>query len=89
MKRDRLTRNIVPSARWLAGGGTKRSAEFEESYGVKNVERDADCAEPNAAYYDLDGEQHQVEVPEGQGNYVMSLIEEGEWDKLDELKVKV
>ncbi|PSN69012.1 hypothetical protein BS50DRAFT_632835 [Corynespora cassiicola Philippines] len=65
----------VYSAKWLAGGGTKRS------------ESDSDeCAEPNVAIYTLDGVDHKVKIPAGNASVVEDWVEKGEWKLLAELE---
>ncbi|KAH7116760.1 hypothetical protein B0J11DRAFT_100418 [Dendryphion nanum] len=58
-------------ARWLVGGGTKRDVDENEV-----------CTEINTAYYQLDGTEHKVQIPEGQAQVVADWIEKGEWQKL-------
>ncbi|KAF2112136.1 hypothetical protein BDV96DRAFT_602586 [Lophiotrema nucula] len=68
----------VSSAKWLTGGGTKVKA--------RNDVEDENCAEPNAAVYELDGVEHSVKIPEGKAKEVESWLEEGQWEKLGALE---
>ena len=47
---------------------------------------DQACQEPNAAVYILDGEEHQVKIPEGKVKDVAAWIENGEWKELAKLE---
>jgi hypothetical protein len=72
-----LMLDAVPSAKWLTGGGTKRDVEFA----------DEACAEPNVAYYQLDGTEHAAQIPEGKVDIVEKWIANGEWSKLKDLEI--
>ncbi|KAF1990335.1 hypothetical protein K402DRAFT_417784 [Aulographum hederae CBS 113979] len=70
--------NPVNAGRWLVGLG-KRGESLDGGESEQ-------CVEPNAASFELDGETHEVEIPEGKAAEVESWMENGEWEKLTGLK---
>ncbi|KAF2190679.1 hypothetical protein K469DRAFT_697914 [Zopfia rhizophila CBS 207.26] len=67
--------DILVSAKWLAGSGTKRDVEEP-------------CAEPNSAVYTRGGVEHKIDIPNGKTIEVEQWVEHEEWDKLAALEVE-